>query len=274
MFSAQHIEINDINKNLPPDIRVFGMRKTATNFNARQACSARTYSYMLPTIAFSRYTDITKLQDYRITADRLQVASEVFSLYLGEKNYHNYTSKMHFFDPLVMRNIISIEIGSPYIEGDIEFCRIFIKGQSFILHQIRKIIATSLTVTRGIVDVEFIQRSFTADKIKTPLAPGFGLMLERLHYTQYASLYPTHDSLEFTELDDAVEAFRKEQIDPIIIEKEINENLITNWLDILSVHEFEYDPHKNKPEFWYYESPGDEWGESPEFIEKLRACEK
>lgn len=250
------------------------MKTVARNFNARQACSARTYSYTLPTIALSRYTDITRLQDYRVTADRLQVATEVLSLYVGERNYHNYTSKKRFFDPLVMRNITSIEISPPYIQGDIEFCRVFIKGQSFILHQIRKIIATSLAVARGIIDEDYIHRSFTSDKIKTPVAPGLGLMLERLHYTKYASLYPNRDPLEFTEFDGAVETFRREQIDPIIVEKEIEENLMTNWLDILSVHEFEYDPNKGKPEFWYDAAPSNEWGESPEFIAKLQAIEK
>lgn len=250
------------------------MQRAARNFDARKACSARTYSYMLPTIALSRYNDLTKVQDYRITADRLQLASEILALYVGERNFHNYTSKKQFYDPLVMRRIMSIEIGRPFIENGIEFCRIYLKGQSFILHQIRKIIATSLAVVRGIIDAGYIHRSFTEEKLKTPLAPGLGLMLERLHYTQYASLYPACDALEFAEFDDAVEEFRRQQIDPIIVETEIQENFMTNWLDILGVHHFVHDPNEDKPEFWYDAAPAIEWGESPEFVAKLEAMRK
>lgn len=228
----------------------------------------------MPTIALSEYTDLTKLQDYRVTPNRLQLASEIFSLYVGERNYHNYTSKKKFYDPLVQRRIISIEISEPFIQSDIEFCRVLIEGQSFILHQIRKIIATTLATLRNIIDHDYIHRSFTAEKLNLPLAPGLGLMLERLHFTQYASLYPNNDPLDFVEFNNAVEEFRKAHIDPIIIEKEINENAMANWLEILAVHTYDLKASSNKPELWYHDPPSAEWGESPEFIAKLKAMEK
>lgn len=249
------------------------MKPVARNFNARFSCSARTYSYTLPSISFSRYNDITKLQDYRVTADRLHLANEILSLYVGEHNYHNYTSKKHYFDPLVLRSVHSIEIDKPFIEGDIEFCRILIKGQSFILHQIRKIIGTSLAALRDIIDIEYIHRSFTQQKLKTPVAPGLGLMLERLHFTQYASLYQDRDPLDFTDFDDAVEEFRRTQIHPIIIEKELKEIVMSKWLELLCVHEYEFENRKDKPELWSDSTPSIEWGESDEFVAKLKALE-
>lgn len=225
----------------------------------------------MPTIAFSEYTDQTKFQDYRVTPNRLQLASQILSLYVGERNYHNYTSRKKFYDPFVQRRIISIEISEPFIQNDIEFCRVLIKGQSFILHQIRKIIATSLAALRNIIDEECIHRSFTQDKLNLPLAPGLGLMLERLHFTQYASLYPNNDPLDFDEFNDAVEDFRKAHIDPIIIQKEITENSMAKWLELLGVHTYDMNANNDKPELWYYDPPSIEWGESPEFIAKLKA---
>lgn len=272
-ITANEINIEDINKELPADIRVFGMKTVPRNFNARFSCSARTYSYTLPSISFSRYDDQTELHDYRITADRLQLADDILLRYVGENNYHNYTSKKQYFDPSVVRSVHSIEIDEPFIEGDIEFCRVLIKGQSFILHQIRKIIGTSLAVLRDIIDVDYIHRSFTQEKLKTPLAPGLGLMLERLHFTQHASLYQNRDPLDFNEFNDAVEEFRRTQIHPIIVEKELKENVMSKWLELLCVHDYEFETRRDKPELWSDTTPNNEWGESPEFIAKLKALE-
>lgn len=56
------------------------------------------------------------------------------------------------------------------------------------------------------------------------LAPGLGLMLERLHYPKYANLHQNHDPLIFDEFDDAVEQFRRDVIHPVIVDTEIREH--------------------------------------------------
>lgn len=260
-----------MNQTLPSDIRVFALKKTTPKFDARFNCTARTYSYTLPTIAFSHYNDQTEMKDYRITPDRLQRANQILGLYKGNTNFHNYTVKKLFFDRSSSRNIEEIQCSEPFIENDIEFTRITVKGQSFMLHQIRKMVGFSLAVIREVVGDDMLQRSLTKEIFHTPTAPGLGLMLERLHFDQYSNMYKDHDPLTFEEFDDDVEKFRREQIYPFIVETEIRERSMVEWLEYLCIHLFDADSRdreenrkfKNDPEF------SDEWGEEPEFIEKL-----
>lgn len=42
-----------LNENLPNDIRVLAIRRATPSFHAQKSCDARTYSYTVPTFAFS-----------------------------------------------------------------------------------------------------------------------------------------------------------------------------------------------------------------------------
>lgn len=266
------MSIEDLNRDLPSDIRMFGMKRVTPKFNARLNCSARTYSYTLPTIALSHYNDQTPMNEYRVPADRLQRANEILSLFKGHTNFHNYTTKQLFFDRSSSRFIYHIDCGEPFMEHDIEFARITVKGSSFMLHQIRKMVGFSLAVIRGVVDDDLLQRSLTKERFNTPMAPGLGLMLERLHFDSYADKFKMHDPLTFDEFDEAVEKFRREKIHPFIVETEIKEHSMHEWLELLMIHSFNADSRDIEEERRYHDDPvfDDEWGESPEFLEKLK----
>ena len=55
-----------------------------------------------------------------------------------------------------------------------------VKGQSFMLHQIRKMIGMAIAVVRGDTDESVIVESWNTDRIDIPRAPGLGLMLEEV----------------------------------------------------------------------------------------------
>jgi len=46
--------INEINKSLPEDIKVFGYRRVVAKFHAKNTCDARIYEYCIPTYLFER----------------------------------------------------------------------------------------------------------------------------------------------------------------------------------------------------------------------------
>lgn len=98
-----------------------------------------------------------------------------------------------------------------------------------------------------------------------------GLMLERLHFTNYANLYKEHDPLTFEDFDDDVEKFRREKIHPFIVESEIKEQSMLQWLEYLCIHKFDADSKEREENRKYKDDPqfSDEWGEEPEFLEKL-----
>lgn len=248
------------------------MKRVTRKFDARFNCSGRTYSYTLPTIAFAHYNDQTQMRDYRIPSDRLQRANEILGLYKGQTNFHNYTEKKLYFDRSSQRRIDDIKCSEPFMESDIEFVRITVTGESFMLHQIRRMVGFSLAVIRGVVGDDLLQRSLTKEIFHTPTAPGLGLMLERLHFTQYAQRFADHDPLIFDEFDDDVEEFRREQIHPFIVETEINEQSMLQWLEYLCIHCFDAESRSREENRRFRHDPlfSDEWGEDNEFLEKLK----
>lgn len=65
-----------------------------------------------------------------------------------------------------------------FTSDGIEFAILEIKGQSFMLHQIRKMVAVAVAVARNIIPEETINEAFkTMDKLEIPIAPSLGLCL-------------------------------------------------------------------------------------------------
>lgn len=261
-----------LNADLPADIRLLCVRRTVPSFDARKLCSARTYSYTLPTIAFSHYTDQSAPEHFRVSPAQLQRAHNVLSRYKGATNFHNYSPGKLFYDRSSTRPMYSINIVGPFVERDVEFCRIVINGQSFMLHQIRRMVGFALAVIRGVIADDMMRRSFTDEIFNAPTAPGLGLVLERLHFPGYSKRFPHMDPLTFEEYDGAVEQFRRDVIHPNIVRTEIAERSMVEWLELLGVHAFDAASRLREETRRYHndEEFGEEWGESAEFVQKLR----
>ena len=67
----------------------------------------------------------------------------------------------------------------------IEFIHFFLKGQSFLYNQIRKMIGVIIQVFRGDLDDKFIPNTLRDNVVNVALAPGDGLLLERVCYDKY-----------------------------------------------------------------------------------------
>ncbi|KAH9642567.1 hypothetical protein HF086_011160 [Spodoptera exigua] len=52
------------------------------------------------------------------------------------------------------------------------------KGQSFMLHQIRKMVGLAIAVLRGHTDNSILEKAFGKEKVMIPTAPGLGLVLD------------------------------------------------------------------------------------------------
>jgi len=64
----------------------------------------------------------------------------------------------------------------------IEFVHFYLQGQSFLFNQIRKMVGSMIQVYHGKLGVEFIERTHLWNALSVPLAPGEGLLLERVAY--------------------------------------------------------------------------------------------
>src|SRR5690606_23338649 len=68
-----------------------------------------------------------------------------------------------------------------------EWVCLTVVGQSFLLHQIRKMVALALEVARGGVPLEFMDVCLSTTKVLIPIAPGDNLHLDMLFYDTYDS---------------------------------------------------------------------------------------
>lgn len=211
------------------------------------------------------------MENYRLSSERLQCVNDVLSVFKGATNFHNYTQKKEHFDRSSIRNIYTIECGQPFIEKGVEFATITIKGQSFMLHQIRKMVGFSLAVIRENKPLEFLKRSLTKEDFSVPTAPGLGLVLEQLHYDQYNRQHGAFSGkLEWDEFEDKVSEFRRKQIYPIIIDTEIENKEMYTWLEYLLNHSYEPSSREDAVERYMEPTFDDTWGEDEATVERLK----
>ncbi|XP_036974143.1 tRNA pseudouridine synthase A [Acanthopagrus latus] len=232
-----------INEHLPPQIRVLGLKRVTQSFNSKNNCDGRTYSYMLPTMAFApKDTDPGNIAAFRLEPDTLKQLNHLFSLYKGTHNFHNFTSQKAPSDPSARRYIMEMSCGEPFICSNIEFAVITVQGQSFMMHQIRKMIGLVIAVMKGYAKEDVIGRSWGQEKVDVPKAPGLGLVLERVHFDRYNKRFGgdgLHERLEWESEEEAIQAFKEAHIYPTIVETEREEGSMVSWMATLPSHHFE-----------------------------------
>lgn len=99
------------------------------------------------------------------------LASSFLQVYLGSHNFHNFTAGKLSTDPSAMRYIKEIDCGQPFLVGNFEYVQIRIKGQSFMLHQIRKMIGLVIAIMRGHTTDAIIKRAWGPEKVRHPPFP-------------------------------------------------------------------------------------------------------
>lgn len=234
--------ISKINENLPKQIRVFGYVRTLRSFHAKTCCEARIYEYLLPSYVFiapeivqqerispdvhpkASEEEMKQKHEYRVSSDILAQLREALNMYLGTKNYHNFTIGRSFGEKACNRVIKSFTASEPFIQNGMEWISCKVQGQSFMLHQIRKMIALVVMLIRSKTPLSVINKAFEETKISIPKAPGLGLLLEQPLFGSYnkklGSKVSEHTCVDFSTVQSEMEAFKKEFIYPTILEEE------------------------------------------------------
>lgn len=153
---------------------------------------------------------------YRITPGRLQRLQDALDKYQGTRNFHNYTVQKSFFDPSAKRHIKSFIVNpKPIIIGDTEWLSLKVHGQSFMMHQIRKMVGLASLIVRCGTPLERMDESYQNQKIAIPKAPGLGLLLERPVFDSYnrkAAETVERNALDFSKYEEKIQAFKDKQI--------------------------------------------------------------
>lgn len=83
--------------------------------------------------------------------------NRILKLYEGTHNFHNFTTRIKAEDPSARRYIISFQANTTVTVEGIEFVKCEIIGQSFMLHQIRKMVGVAVAIMRNCAPESFIE---------------------------------------------------------------------------------------------------------------------
>ncbi|KAF2171704.1 hypothetical protein M409DRAFT_63318 [Zasmidium cellare ATCC 36951] len=210
---------------------------------------------------------ISAKRRYRIPEKRIERIQEALDKYVGTKNYHNYTIQKTFKDPSSKRHIKSfvankkpILIGDGADEEKTEWLSLKVHGQSFMMHQIRKMIGMVTLLVRSGGKMETMDDSFTESRYSIPKVPGLGLLLERPVFDSYNNLQATkhgRDKLEFSKYEKELEAFKEREIYQRIFREEEEKNEFGRF--------FNHVDNFKEPYFLYVTSKG---GDATKDIER------
>ncbi|KAF3769734.1 pseudouridine synthase, partial [Cryphonectria parasitica EP155] len=153
---------------------------------------------------------------YRVTPARVEQLQAALNQYLGTNNFHNYTVHKTFKDPSAKRLIRSFVVNPKPIQiRDTEWLSLKVHGQSFMMHQIRKMVAMAVLSVRCAAPLERIKESYGPTRISIPKAPGLGLLLERPVFETYSKKAQENfgkEALNFDKYEKEIEDFKHKQI--------------------------------------------------------------
>ena len=152
---------------------------------------------------------------YRIHPARLARVRSCLSRFQGSFKYHNYTIDKSFKDPSATRIIKTFTVGeTPIVIGDTEWLSLKVHGQSFMMHQIRKMVSMAALIIRCGCHEGRIQDSYMANKISIPKAPSLGLLLERPVFDIYNEKLEQfgREKIDFSRHEKEMEEFKQREI--------------------------------------------------------------
>ncbi|CAL8091224.1 unnamed protein product [Calicophoron daubneyi] len=233
-----------LNEALPSHIRILDVIRSTRRFSPKRSCSHRVYDYLFPTFALAPLDlpgDDVGHWSYRVSAERLTRTNEILGRFVGTRNYYNFTSGRAHTDRSCNRYIISAECMPPFLYGDHEYAIVRIVGQSFVLHQIRKMIGLMIAIVRGHTTEAIFDTVFTSDRIDVPKAPALGLMLNRVDYTVYNKKFGEdgiHQAIDWSKYEEEIARFKSKFVYDHIAKVEVEERSMLEWLAVLPKHRY------------------------------------
>lgn len=90
-----------------------------------------------------------RTSEFRYGEEERKRFNAILKRYEGTHNFHNFTTRTKAEDPSARRYIVSFDAGEVVTIAGIDFVRCEVVGQSFMLHQIRKMIGLAVAVMRN-----------------------------------------------------------------------------------------------------------------------------
>ena len=256
-----------LNEVLPKDIRIFRIIEVSDHFDSKDNNNNREYHYILPTFLLEPKKDEEEKGDnekkednpnnienknesenakeeeinipddfkanysYRLSEEDINKLKELCKGFLGTKKFHNYTRKVGYTNMSSQRHIIEMNCDDLIDFGVFQAVKFKIVGQSFLYNQIRKMIGMIVDCMRNKKDMDYFKNSFLDNQYDIPKAPGEGLYLKNIDYSNYNERKLNKKNNIFLTDDDEkeMEDFR-EQLVQKIKDTELNQKVFSSWL--------------------------------------------
>ncbi len=162
-----------------------------------------------------RLAHSTAKRTHRIPPQRLARIKSTLARFVGSHKFHNYTIDKRPNDPSATRIIKSFVVAdTPILIGDTEWLSLKVHGQSFMMHQIRKMVSMAALIVRCGCHEARIQDSYDPIRLSIPKAPSLGLLLERPVFDEYNKKLVEfgREKIEFGRFEGELEAFKQREI--------------------------------------------------------------
>ncbi|OAG31104.1 tRNA pseudouridine38-4 synthase [Nematocida displodere] len=204
---------------------------TTKGFDAKNRCESRSYEYFVPVSAYVHADDSEETK-----AARENVFKKILSQMEGTHNFHNFTLQnqlkgtSRFIKEVVVERVASNPLWN----------KVSIHGQSFMIHQIRKMIGLAVFSAHSLTDVsktgDLLSLAFGKEKINIPKAPGALLLLSHSFFTNYNSRFgEVYGNIDHQ----ATVQYKQDVLYPSICTPE-NVQLFQEWHAVLAKHPEEF----------------------------------
>ncbi|KAL2913192.1 tRNA pseudouridine synthase 1 [Polyrhizophydium stewartii] len=272
--------IERINAFLPAQIRVWGYARVPKHFHAKNNCDARIYEYLMPTYVLAKADpkfyplsavavaagvtpettgrvfsepisipestpeELAERRKYTISPEELAAVRAILGQFVGTHNFFNYTQSKKPTDKGMQRYITSFTCSDPFVREGIEWVSIKVKGQSFMLHQIRKMIGLTIMMLRTNTPPSLVPKTFADVRLNIPKAPALGLLLERPLFESYNTLSVSkgteREKIDFDLYSDKIQEFKEQWIYKAQIADEIKDGHFAEWIRVVDANADDY----------------------------------
>ncbi|PIM98905.1 Pseudouridylate synthase [Handroanthus impetiginosus] len=166
--------------------------------------------------------------------------NRILKYYEGTHNFHNFTTRTKAEDPAARRYILSFNANTVVNVDGIDFVKCEVVGQSFMLHQIRKMIGLAVAIMRNCAPESLIQTAFDQKvNINVPMAPEVGLYLDECFFSSYNQKWKqSHEELSMKAYAEEAEDFKMKYIYSHIASTEHKDGVVALWLHSLNYRNY------------------------------------
>lgn len=178
--------VHRMNKNLPPDIKAHDARVVDASFNIIQHAKTKEYHYHF-CFGDKAHPFSAPFVQHLSKKLNIDLMMEAVSLFEGEHNFRNFTSKPNE-ETRFVRNLIHTSISraeGELLPFEIENHFVFkVVSKGFLRYQVRMMMGALVEIGKGILTLEQLSDMLKGQSARqlTTIAPGSGLRLHKIAF--------------------------------------------------------------------------------------------